>query len=122
VYRVTLDINAKAATTWAVLTDPIPAGATILGSGLGRDSSIATQTEADSGWYGPSFVERSFDSYRAYYEYLPTGVTTIEYTVRLNSVGTFQLPPTRMEAMYQPDVFGELPNMDVFKVLPEKAN
>ncbi|WP_353152096.1 MG2 domain-containing protein [Pollutimonas bauzanensis] len=122
VYRVTLDINAKAATTWAVLTDPIPAGATILGSGLGRDSSIATQTEADTGWYGPSFVERSFESYRAYYEYLPAGASTIEYTVRLNSVGTFQLPPTRMEAMYQPDVFGELPNTDAFKVLPEKAN
>lgn len=116
IYRVTLNIKAKAATTWAVLTDPVPAGATILGSGMGRDSSIATQTEAETGWYGPSFVERSFDSYRAYYEYLPAGATTIEYTVRLNTVGKFQLSATRMEAMYQPDVFGELPNTDPFTV------
>lgn len=122
VYRVILNINAKTATTWAVLTDPVPAGATILGSGLGRDSSIATQTEADTGWYGPSFIERSFDSYRAYYEYLPAGASTIEYTVRLNSVGQFQLPATRMEAMYQPDVFGELPNNEGFRVEAEKTD
>lgn len=119
VYRVTLNINAKTATTWAVLTDPVPAGATILGSGLGRDSGIATQTQADSGWYGPSFVERGMDAYRAYYEYLPAGASTLEYTVRLNTVGQFQLPPTRMEAMYQPDVLGELPNNDGFTVVAE---
>lgn len=116
VYRVTLNISAKSASTWVVVTDPVPAGASILGSGLGRDSGIATQTEAAAGWYGPSFIERSFESYRAYYEYLPAGASTLEYTVRLNTVGQFQLPPTRMEAMYQPDVFGELPNTEGFTV------
>ncbi|RTZ41109.1 alpha-2-macroglobulin [Candidimonas sp. SYP-B2681] len=122
VYRVKLDIAAKTATTWAVLTDAIPAGATILGSGLGRDSSIATQTEAVKGWYAPSFVERSFEGYRAYYEYLPAGSSTIEYTVRLNTAGQFQLPPTRMEAMYQPDVYGELPHAGRFTVELEKVD
>ncbi|WP_233208298.1 alpha-2-macroglobulin family protein [Pollutimonas subterranea] len=122
VYRVTLDIKARAPTTWAVLTDPLPAGATILGSGLGRDSTIATQAEADTGWRGPSFVERSFESYRAYYEYLPAGATSIEYTVRLNTVGQFQLPPTRIEAMYQPDVFGELPNRKPVVVRPAEMD
>src|SRR5690606_2260268 len=109
VYRVTLKIDAKTPMTWVVLTDPIPAGATVLGSGLGRDASIATQTEeASRGWYGPSFIERSFESYRAYYDYLPKGSSTVEYTVRLNTVGQFQLSSTRIEAMYQPDVYGEL--------------
>lgn len=109
VYRVTLNIDAKSPMTWVVLTDPIPAGATVLGSGLGRDSSIATQSEeSGGGWYEPSFIERSFESYRAYYEYLPKGKSTLEYTVRLNTAGHFQLPSTRIEAMYQPDVYGEL--------------
>ena len=41
---------------------------------------------------------------------LPKGRFSIEYTVRLNNAGNFALPPTRIEAMYAPDVFGEIPN------------
>ena len=37
----------------------------------------------------------------------------IEYTVRLNNPGRFALPPTRVEAMYAPETFGELPNAAV---------
>ena len=35
-YRVQLDIDAQADMTWVVVNDPVPAGATILGSGLGN--------------------------------------------------------------------------------------
>ena len=49
VLRVTLEVNATADMTWVAITDPIPGGATILGSGLGRDSEIATQGEKKSG-------------------------------------------------------------------------
>ncbi|OWT53417.1 alpha-2-macroglobulin family protein [Candidimonas nitroreducens] len=112
VYRVQIEVVSKTPGTWVVVNDPIPAGATILGSGLGRDSSIAAQpsnaAEETAAW--PSFVERGFDAYRAYYEYFPQGKTLVEYTVRLNTPGQFRLPPTRVEAMYQPDVFGVLPN------------
>jgi uncharacterized protein YfaS (alpha-2-macroglobulin family) len=110
VYRVKIDIQSKTPSTWAVLTDPIPGGATILGSGLGRDSAIAASTADSEKNIWPSFVERGFDSYRAYYEYLPQGASSVEYTVRLNTVGQFHLPPTRIEAMYQPDVYGMVPN------------
>ena len=34
----------------------------------------------------------------------------MEYTVRLNNAGTFGLPPTRVEALYAPSVFGAIPN------------
>jgi uncharacterized protein YfaS (alpha-2-macroglobulin family) len=30
--------------------------------------------------------------------------------MRLNQPGEFRLPPSRVEAMYAPDVFGEAPN------------
>jgi uncharacterized protein YfaS (alpha-2-macroglobulin family) len=118
VYRVTLTIQARMPTTWAALSDPIPAGATILGSGLGRDSSIAAQAgqpRGDDG-YVPAFVERGFAAYRAYYDYLPAGKTTLRYVVRLNTAGAFSLPATRVEALYQPDVYGELPHEGVFNV------
>jgi uncharacterized protein YfaS (alpha-2-macroglobulin family) len=114
VYRVDLHVVAKTPTIWAVVSDPIPAGATILGGGLGGDSAIATRGEKTADfWNQPSFVERKFDVFRAYYEYLPQGMTDLQYTVRLNTVGTFSLPPTRVEAMYQPDVYGVVPNSGV---------
>jgi uncharacterized protein YfaS (alpha-2-macroglobulin family) len=33
--------------------------------------------------------------------------------VRLNNEGRFSLPPTRVEAMYAPEMFGEVPNAGV---------
>ena len=65
----------------------------------------------------PAFIERGFDGYRAYYDYLPKGKLSVEYTVRLNNVGTFGLPPTRVEALYAPSTFGALPNAP-FVVVP----
>jgi len=113
VLRITLEVNASADMTWAVITDPVPGGATILGSGLGRDSEIATQGEKREGDSWGAFEERSFEAFRSYYEYLPKGVVKMEYTIRLNNVGEFSLPPSRVEAMYAPEMFGELPNARV---------
>ncbi|MBN1662030.1 MAG: alpha-2-macroglobulin [Deltaproteobacteria bacterium] len=113
VVRVKLDMNAQADMTWVVVNDPIPAGSSILGTGLGRDSSILTQNEKATGWTWPAFEERSFEAFRAYYEYVPKGNWSIEYTVRLNNPGTFHLPETRVEALYAPEMFGEIPNTAV---------
>ena len=114
VWRVALEVNASADMTWVVVTDPIPGGATILGGGLGRDSQIATSGQkSPTGNAWPAFEERSFEAYRSYYEYVPKGVFKMEYTVRLNNVGEFSLPPSRVEAMYAPEMFGETPNARV---------
>ena len=48
---------------------------------------------------------------------MPKGKFSLEYTVRLNNDGAFQLPTTRVEAMYAPEMFGELPN-DKVEVMP----
>ncbi len=53
---------------------------------------------------------RRFDAFRAYYDYVPKGKWLLEYTVRFNTPGRFGLPPTRVEALYAPDVRGESPN------------
>jgi uncharacterized protein YfaS (alpha-2-macroglobulin family) len=37
--------------------------------------------------------------------------------VRVSNVGEFALPPTRVEALYAPEMFGEAPNTAV-KVVP----
>ncbi len=110
VLRITLEVTASADMTWVVITDPVPAGATILGSGLGRDSEVATQGEKKEGYAWAAFEERSFESYRSYYQFLPRGVVKMDYTMRLNNVGDFSLPASRVEAMYAPEMFGEAPN------------
>lgn len=112
IVHVRLELQASADMTWVVLNDPIPAGASILGGGLGRDSAIALQAQERSDGQGvsPTFVERAQDGYRVYWDYLPQGTTVAQYTMRLNNAGDFVLPPTRAEALYAPEMFGELPN------------
>ena len=110
VLRVRLEVDAQSDMTWVVVSDPLPGGATILGSGLGRDSAIATTGEKRAGTAWPAFEERTFEAFRSYFEYLPRGKHAVEYTVRLNNPGKFALPPSRVEAMYAPESFGEIPN------------
>ena len=118
IMRVRLEIDATADMAWVVVSDSLPAGASHLGTGLARDSAIATQGERREGagsserrenaaW--PAYEERAQEAWRGYYAWLPRGRHVLEYTVRLNGSGRFGLPPTRVEAMYAPESFGELP-------------
>ncbi len=113
VYRVHLDMEAQSDMTWVVVDDPIPASASILGNGLGRDSQILSAGEKHQGWVWPAFEERTFEAFRAYYDFVPKGKWVVEYSVRLNNSGDFVLPQTRIEAMYAPEMFAEIPNQVV---------
>jgi uncharacterized protein YfaS (alpha-2-macroglobulin family) len=110
IVRVHIEIEAQSDMAWVVVDDPVPAGSTILGTGLGRDSEILTGGEKREGWVWPAFEERTFQAFRSYYEYVPKGKWTVEYTLRLNNEGVFSLPPTRVEALYSPEMMGEMPN------------
>ncbi|HEX9910692.1 MAG TPA: alpha-2-macroglobulin family protein, partial [Desulfatiglandales bacterium] len=109
--RVRLDLEAQSDQTWVVVSDPVPAGAAILGTGLGRDSQLSIQGEERKGYVWPAYEERSFEAFKAYYEYVPKGKWSVEYTMRLNQSGAFQLSPTRVEALYFPEMMGEIPNL-----------
>ena len=111
--RVTLEMEAQSDMAWVVVDDPIPAGATVLGSGLGRDSALLAQGERREGFAAPAYEERRYDGYRAYYRFVPKGPWTVEYTVRYNNPGRFALPSTRIEALYAPEMFGDYPNATV---------
>jgi uncharacterized protein YfaS (alpha-2-macroglobulin family) len=117
IVRVRLDIDAQSDMTWVVVNDPVPAGASHLGSGLGGQSRIAVSSQPRAGCPCVAFEERAFDGVRAYFSYVRKGTWTYEYTIRLNQAGRFELPATRVEALYAPEVFGELPNPP-FEVKP----
>lgn len=110
--RVRVEIDAQADMSWVVVDAPVPAGATILGGGLDTESALADRGSRASGRAWLAFEERPFDRYRAYYAWVPKGRFALDYTVRLNTPGRFKLPPVRVEAMYQPEQFGELPQAD----------
>lgn len=108
--RIKVEVTAQADRNWVVVHDPVPPGAAVLGSGLKRSSTLLTAGEQQEGGAWPAFQERASDSFRAYFDYVPRGTFSLEYTVRYNSAGMFNLPPTRIEALYAPEMFGELPN------------
>ncbi len=110
VARVRLEIDAQSDMSWVVIDDPVPGGASVLGSGLAGQSQILTAGERREGAAWPAFEERRFDAFRAYYRFVPKGRFTAEYTVRFDNPGTFALPATRVEAMYAPEMLGERPN------------
>lgn len=101
-YRVDLEINARAEMSWVALDDPIPSGSSIINDQ--QDQSLDPMDISQAAW-----EERTSVYYRAFFAWLPKGSTHLSYTVRLGQSGFFQLPPTRIEAMYLPNMFGEYP-------------
>ncbi|HEX8572761.1 MAG TPA: MG2 domain-containing protein [Allosphingosinicella sp.] len=112
VLKVRITVDAPVDRTWVVVEDPIPAGASIISGGGGQSALLAGRASAGSGSW-PSYIERGNDSWRAYFGWLPKGRTVVEYALRLNGAGRFQLPPTRVEAMYSPEIHAALPNRPV---------
>jgi uncharacterized protein YfaS (alpha-2-macroglobulin family) len=110
VVRVTLTVEASAERNWVVVSDPVPAGATVIG-GMANQSAMLDQ--GAEGTTSPSYVERGNDAWRGYFAWLPRGTHKVSYTMRLNGVGRLQLPPTRVEAMYSPSIFAAVPNQPV---------
>ena len=41
---------------------------------------------------------------------MPRGTFTVSYVMRLNTAGRFNLPATRVEAMYSPEIRAQVPN------------
>ena len=87
-------------------------GVSLLSSAIAVRSENARDTDIS-----PAFVERSQEAFRSYYDALPRGTHVVEYTMRLNTPGRYALPPSRVEALYAPDVYGALPNA-AFEVQP----
>ena len=112
VARIRLTMHSQADLTWVVVQDPVPSGATILGRGLGRESTLAQYNQKTDEGVWPSYVERAADSYKGYYRWVPRGRWSTEYTVRINNAGEFRFPATRLEAMYAPEIFAETPNAE----------
>jgi alpha-2-macroglobulin len=109
VVKVTISVEASAERNWVVVADPVPAGATIVGNLGGQSEMLASQGGTSEG-VSPNYIERGRDSWRAFYGWVPRGSFTVSYVMRLDAAGAFNLPATRVEAMYAPEIRAQLPN------------
>lgn len=115
VANIELTVTAKYDHPWVVIRDPIPAGASHLGTGLEGESMILDRTPkvrptANQILPWPAeFEEKTQSHFIAYAAYLMKGTYKMNYRIRLNSEGMMKLPPSHIEAMYVPETFGETP-------------
>ena len=100
VVTVHLDVEAVGDAAWVALDDPLPAGATLVGDAFPHQS----------GGVQPAWTDPRFDRLQAFFAQVPAGHFSLDYTLRLDTAGRLNLPATRVEAMYAPEMFGERPN------------
>jgi len=129
VVKVVITVQASAERNWVVVNDPIPAGATIIGDQANQSKLLANQGSDGGGsafnaviggklWdvqvgVKAAYIERGNDGFRAYFDWVPRGTFSVAYVMRLNTPGTFSLPPTHVEAMYAPAIHADVPNAPV---------
>ncbi|WAS98506.1 Ig-like domain-containing alpha-2-macroglobulin family protein [Nannocystis punicea] len=124
--RVNLTLVAKDRANFVVVDDPLPAGfegqnakfATTLRDVQGGvenqsvDSNVGLFGGGPGGWWWwrPwwrfDHTEMRDDRMLLFSDHLPAGVYTYSYTARATTIGEFELPPVRAEAMYMPELFG----------------
>ncbi len=100
-----------------VLDDPLPAGLEALDYDLDTTSKASRDRESKpmdpkTAWLGTTFRtatsrrEVRDDRVVTYFDKLEPGMYRVRYLARATSVGAFVVPPTRIEAMYSPEVYG----------------
>jgi uncharacterized protein YfaS (alpha-2-macroglobulin family) len=103
--QVTLTISTNQFRSFVVVDDPLPAGFEIINTSF-QTTAQNLDNEEQYNWH---FNHRELRNDRALFfaDELPAGVHELTYLVRVTSYGTFQMPSTRVEQMYEPEVFGQ---------------
>lgn len=119
VAKISLTIATTQDRNFVVVDDPIPAGFEIIDRSFETTASsiLPSEMKPEEQWRWNPFKHREFYDDRALFfaDYLPAGIHTVSYLVRATRYGSFQLPSTRAEGMYEPEVFGQT-SSKIFKV------
>ncbi|MBX3226190.1 MAG: hypothetical protein KIT84_28545 [Labilithrix sp.] len=100
-----------------VIADPLPAGLEALDYDLDTTSRHDTSIPEDPTKPRPTFLGTTFryaDSRRqihddrvdTFFAHVDPGMYHVRYLARATAIGSFVVPPTRIEAMYAPEVYG----------------
>jgi alpha-2-macroglobulin len=100
-----------------VLDDPLPAGLEALDYDLDTTSKASRDAESKPAdrrttWLGTTFRKATprrevrDDRVVTYFDAIEPGMYRVSYLARASSIGSFVVPPTRIEAMYAPEIYG----------------
>ncbi len=115
--QIELRVITPQGRNFVVVDDPLPAGFEAVNISLATESEeLARQlreTRREHGvgeiwWGGFNHTETRDDRVLLYADYLSAGVFTYTYLARAITYGTFVMPATHAELMYEPEVFGRL--------------
>jgi len=108
--KVTLTAATPMERNYIVLDDPLPAGFEVINTRLKTVSSVyeeykPLELSADY-WGGFNYYEIKDDRVIVFADNLPRGVHTFVYLCKALTPGEYNLPATKVEEMYTPEVFG----------------
>ena len=106
---VNLKVVVPQARHFVVVDDPLPAGFAAVNLSFETESKeLAREIEKrkdDAWWQGFRHMEMYEEKVVLFADYLPPGIHSHTYLVRVTTPGTYSLPGTRVEEMYRPEVF-----------------
>jgi uncharacterized protein YfaS (alpha-2-macroglobulin family) len=107
ILKVTLQIATNQTRNFVVVDDPVPAGLEIINTSFQTTANNLSREGNERSEYVFSHRELKDDRVLLFANYMRAGVHTFTYLVRATSFGTFAMPSTRAEGMYEPEVFGQ---------------
>lgn len=103
--KVTVTVATPQHRSFVVIDDPLPAGWEIVNTTFETTGRGPGNDEERTWWF--DHQEYRDDRALFFANELPAGVHRATYLVRATSFGTYAMPSTYVEQMYEPEVFGQ---------------
>ena len=107
--KVTITVASSQARQFVVVDDPVPAGWEVVNTSFETTASNLGKSDDDDDWTEHPFhhVEKYDDHVLLFADEFTPGTRSYTYLVQVTRSGSYQMPATRVEEMYEPEVFGQ---------------
>ena len=114
IYREKVFITSTKERTYVAVRAPIPAGCEILNPAFQTTGTVEDSNKNQSSgkriWWIQSWRMSHQDIYdaevRCFWDYIPIGSQSFEFTFRAQRDGAYETPAALAECMYEPEIFG----------------
>jgi len=108
---VKLTVTADNAMRWIALVDPLPAGLEVVNPRLATSADTSRDPQGNPParrWDDVAWVHQEIhdDHVQWFADTMSSGTYELHYKARAATAGTFAALPTRIEAMYEPEIMG----------------
>jgi uncharacterized protein YfaS (alpha-2-macroglobulin family) len=111
IMKVTITVSSNQYRHFVVVDDPVPAGFEVVNTSFGTTASNLNneESERDNDWYDYTYnhVDKYDDRVLLFADSFSPGTHSYTYLIQVTRTGLYQMPATRAEGMYEPEVFGQ---------------